>query len=408
MQGIGDQDFQKKRRAILLGAGALALQTYTGAIARPVKPSRETSRRVLKLSDFGGTPEADSETIISAFNKAFTQLKSMGGGTLKVAPGTYSFGSLQSGSPVRVSDLSNVLVSAYGATLQMTTTATTTMTTPVFFNFQNPNNVTFAGMSFYDFGTSLDLRKGAVCFVVEAQRKCYDFKTVDCTADSVIAFLQSNLNSYPYLFERFDIQATIKNSYYGLAPHKSGRFSKCNLNCVNVRRAFISHSTRDWNITVTTNRTSGLGSNAHVVLDAFPNWPVQDCVVNIIASGALNGYNSLGSICHQGPDGSYSVARNVKFNITINNATSAATTGFISFTAEPESGGGIRSSTVSAWENIQVKGVVNGTYGGRIVANPSVSSASTNSIYVTPKLAALQSMRGLPKYIHTGFTQNQG
>jgi hypothetical protein len=350
----------------------------------------------VNLADYGGVPGAASATIVRAFNRAFNRLKALGGGTLNVGPGIYNIGGFSRGCAISANNLQNVLISAYGAQLTMTTTA---KFTPVFLYFSNPNNVTIAGLSFRDFGTNLNVNWwGAICLLVESTMARSGFKTVDCVADSVVTFFQTNQRSNPYLFTGYDINATVSNSYYGIQLSWDGRFSKCNLNCTNVRRAFIGQAAKDWNITVNTNRTGGLGSNAHVVMDAFPNGPVQDNVININASGALDGYVSLGSICHQGGDGVYSYARNIKFNIQVNNATGAATTGFLSFTAEPESGGGIRSSTVSAWENIQINGTVTGPYNGPLVANPSVSSASTNSVYVASKVAALQNMSALPSY----------
>jgi len=387
----------KQRRKLLLGGAALVLGVCGDTFARPLEAKK---RRVINLANFGGVPGASAATIISAFNQAFNQLKGLGGGTLKVSPGVYNLGSYSSSTTaISVTDLQNVLISAYGVQLNITTNSTQPETRPIFFRFQNPNNVTVAGMSFFDAGvTDLNLRVGAVCFYVGATRACSKFKTVDCVADHVSSFLQSIQSSNPYLFEGFDLHATIKNSFYGVTQHQSGRFSKCNLNCLNVRRAFISYGARDWDITVTTHRTGGPGSNAHVALIPVPSWPVRDCNVTINASGALNAYAALSCLYHQGPVGSYSVASNVKFNITINNATSAATLGFISLIHEPA--GTILPTTAVAWENIQVRGVVNGPYNGRIIANPSVSSASNNSVYVASKLAALQDMSALPKYFH--------
>ena len=438
MSGIKNKDMDNRRRQLLLGGLALGATTLLQAcggggadsgdgIAAGAQPSANTSGQtslhaetvvstvttpapipshVVNLASYGGVPGASGATIISAFNQAFNQLKGLGGGTLNVGAGVYNLGTFSNTSAIRVNDLQNVLISAYGAQLTMTTGTTSTSATnntPVFLDFYNPNNVTVAGMAFKDFGSDILFRSsggrwGAICLNVYASTPRAGFKTVDCVADAVVTFCRSDNRPSPYQFTGFDIHAAIKNSYYGVQMLRNGRFSKCNLTCLNVRRAFLSQSARDWTVNVTTNRTEGIGSNAHVVLDAFPSWPVQDCNITIKASGDLDGYVSLGSICHQGADGTYSYARNVKFNIAISNATSAATTGFISLTAEPESGGGIRSTTVGAYENIQVNGTVSGTYNGRIVANPSVSSASTNAIYVASKLAALQNMSALPSY----------
>ncbi|WP_420476680.1 hypothetical protein [Noviherbaspirillum sp. ST9] len=382
--------------------GSLLAETTVGTVTTPAP----IPANIVNLADYGGVPGASASSIISAFNQAFTRLKNIGGGTLKINAGVYNLGTHSNVSVISVDSLQNVLISAYGAQLTMTTgtsSTSTTNNTPVFLNFNNPKNVTVAGLAFKDFGSDILFRSsggrwGAICLNTFANTPCAGFKTVDCVADDVVTFVRSDNRSNPYQITGFDIHGTVRNSYYGVQMLRNGRYSKCTLTALNVRRAFLSQSARDWTVNVTTNRTAGIGSNAHVVLDAFPSWPVQDCNITIKASGDLDGYVSLGSICHQGADGTYSVAKNVKFNILIENATSAATTGFVSFTAEPEAGGGIRSTTVSAYENIQVSGQVVGTYSGRIVANPSVSSASTNSIYVGSKLAALQNMSALPSY----------
>jgi hypothetical protein len=373
--------------------GQFAATTTTVTTPAPIPANQ------VNLADFGGVPGASSGAIINAFNQAFAKLKSLGGGTLNIGSGVYDLGSRGPETVINVSSLQNVLISGYGAQLTMTTNQ---VTTPTFLQFTNPNNVTVAGLAFKDFGCDLNTNwRGAICLLVQTTMARSGFKTVDCVADNVVTFLRSDQRNSPYTFTGYDVQGTVRNAYYGIQMLRDGRYSKCNLTCTNVRRAFISHGARDWNVNVTTNRTGGPGSNAHVVFSAFPDAPVQDCKANIIASGALNGYATLGEIIHQGVDGSYSVGRNVKFNFTINNATSAASTGVISFTAEPESGlpaGGIRSSTAGAFENIEVRGTVNGAYNGRMVANPSISRASTNLIRVASNLAAFQKMNALPAY----------
>lgn len=386
------------------GQSTLLAESTVGTVTTPAP----IPAHVVNLANYGGVPGASGATIISAFNQAFNQLKGLGGGTLKIGAGVYNLGTFSNAAAITVNDLQNVLISGYGAQLILTTggSSSTTNNTPTFLAFNNPNNVTVAGLAFKDLGSDILFRSsggrwGAVCLVARASVPRSGFKTVDCVADDVVQFLGSDQRNDPYKFTGFDIHATIRNSYYGVAVIKNGRYSKCNITCLNVRRAFIGYGARDWDIHVTTHRTAGIGSNAHVELATLQNTPVQDCNVTIKASGALDGYKSLGNIYQQAPDGVFTYARNVKFNIAISNATSAATSGFIAFFAEPEGAtGGVRATTVSAWENIQVNGTVSGPYNGRIVANPSVSSASTNSIYVASKLAALQDMRGLPNYFH--------
>lgn len=375
-------------------ASASGLPSYFTIFAALLTP-RPIPNNTVNLSDYGGVPGASATTIANAFVSACNQLKTLGGGTLFVQSGTYNFGSRSGGSAITINDLSNVLISAYGAQFVMNTTANVT---PVFLNFSNPDNVTIVGMSFQDTGTDLSVSwRGAVCIWVSSSSLKRDFKLLDCSATSVVSFISCDQrNSSAYMMEGFDIHGTITNSYYGVQMLRTGRFSTCDISTLNVRRAFISHSTRDWDINVNVNRTGGLGSNACVVLSTFQNFPVLDCVVNITATGALNGYSCLGEIIHQSADGVYSYANNVDFNIAVNNATSPASVGFINFAAEPEAGGGIRSTTVGAWQQVDITGTVTGSYSGKIVSNQSVSSASTNQIRVASNLWGYQS--GLPSY----------
>jgi hypothetical protein len=364
--------------------------------AASVATPRPIPANQVKLSDYGGSPGASSSAIISAFNQAFNHLKSLRGGTLYIAPGVYNLGNFSGGTAMTVNDLQNVLISAYGAQLTLTTTA---VTTPNIFVFNNPNNVTIAGLSFKDFGADLNVNwRGAICLIVQSTMACSGFKTVDCIADRVCTFLQSQQSgSSQYTFTGFDIHATISNAYYGINPNRNGRYSKCNINCTNVRRAIVAHGARDWNFTVNANRTSGNGSNAFIALVPFPDAPVQDVTVNLTATGNLSAYASMVSFYHQGSASSFAYARNTKVRLAINNASAAAAT-VVTFTAEPPGTGAIQSSTICAWENIEITGGVVGSYSGPLVRNPSISSARTNSILVSSKLASYQNMSALPSY----------
>ncbi|WP_420476679.1 hypothetical protein [Noviherbaspirillum sp. ST9] len=394
----------RQRRRTIVFAGSLALLQCAGM---SYASRTEKKRRSLSLADFGGVPGANARAIAAAFGAAFEELKEEGGGKLVIPEGVYDLGSLSNGVAIEVAQLRNVLIAGHGAQLTMETAAEGAGNnfTPAFFRFVNPERVTVAGLAFKGYGSNLAFRKsggrqGAVCIDVFASRPCEGFKTVDCVADDVVTFLRSDNRSNPYQMSGFDIHATVRNSYYGIQMLRNGRYSRCRLTTLNVRRAFISHATRDWDIGVAARRTQGPGSNAHVVLDTFPDGPVLDCTISVSASGDLDGYDCLGSICHQGPDGSYSFARNVRFTIAIENSSSAPRSGFIAFTAEPESGipPGIRSTTAGAWENISIKGTVPSSYKGRVVANPSVSSARTNSIYIAANLSRFLDADSLPPY----------
>ncbi|HZW14239.1 MAG TPA: hypothetical protein VFF81_13745, partial [Noviherbaspirillum sp.] len=64
-------------------AGAIPAQTSefaAGSVA--VTTPAAIPANAVNLSEFGGVPGAAPSTIISAFNQAFSRLKSLGGGTL--------------------------------------------------------------------------------------------------------------------------------------------------------------------------------------------------------------------------------------------------------------------------------------------------------------------------------------
>jgi hypothetical protein len=371
-------------------------------LAANVKAAAVPANQV-NLADYGGVPGASAANIKNAFNQAFAKLKSLGGGTLNVGAGTYNLGNQPSEVDViAVSDLKNVVISGYGAQLTMNTTA---RGMPVFLSFYNPNNVTVAGMRFYDAGTNLNVEwQGAVCISVDTSVACSGFTTVDCVAENVGTFFRS-MPSANYTGTGFDIQGTVKTAYYGVNCNYNGRFSKCNLTCHNVRRAFIAYGTRDWDITVTGSADgTALGSNAYVCLTLENQWQVENCTVNLTMSGNARQYLGLVHFYHQGPKSTPYYMRNVTANVTMNNV--AGSTSMFLFDHEPPPYGVIASSTTSTWEQITLTGTVVGSYAGRIVSNPTVSTGSTNSISVASNLAAMENMSALPKYFKV-FTPPQ-
>ena len=418
MTKVFNTTIDKRRRTVLLGglvgsaagllqacgggggAGETSVQSQLGAfdpscksMARPTTPSPIPGNQV-NLSDFGGTPGASASAIKSAFSQAFNRLKSLGGGTLYIAPGTYDLGYQPAEVVVMgVSDLKNVLISAYDAQLTMTTTASTGM--PVFLHFENPNNVTVAGMRFYDYGTNLNINwKGAVCISVNTTVACSGFKTVDCYAESVGTFWRSMPNNH-YTLTNCDINGTIKTAYYGINCNYNGRYSKCNISCENVRRAFIAYGTQNWDIVIN-GRADGraLGSNAYVSLAPTEAQPVRDVTVILKLEGNLSQYGGFVHVYHQGSNGVSQYARNVKAHAVLNNVTGTAGAIFL-FDHEPP-GGVVLTSTIRTFEQIMLTGEVIGSYSGPLIRNPSRSTGSTNSISVANNLADLQNRSSLP------------
>jgi hypothetical protein len=381
------------RRKMLLGGLAVSaaglLRPYDALAAVP-SPAPIPGNQV-SLSDFGGVPGAGAAAIISAFNQAFSRLKSLGGGTLNIASGTYNFGSYSSAAnAVAVSGLNNVLISGYGAQLVMTTTATVM---PVFLHFDNPTNVTIAGLSFYDYGADVSVNwKGAVCLSVNTSTACSGFKTIDCTADHVVTYFRSYGN---YTLTGCDINATVKNAYYAINPNFNGRYSSCNVTCDRVRRGFIGYGARDWNITMRCNSAAGvLGSNGFIDLIPDPGNPSDNCNVNLTVTGSTSPYGALVHFYHQSDATVAQYMRNVKANVTLDNASGTATV----FLFDHELTTGVVSSTIRTWEQMTLTGGVIGSYTGPIIRNPSRSIGSTNLVQVSTAWTAHQDMSTLPAY----------
>jgi hypothetical protein len=383
-------------------AGSAAGGQFAATTTAITTPAPIPANQV-NLADFGGVPGASSGAIINAFNQAFAKLKSLGGGTLNIGAGKYNLGSYSSAAnAIAVSGLKNVLISAYGAQLTMTTTA---VVMPVFLHFDNPSNVTVAGLSFYDYGTNLNVNwQGAICLSVNTSITCTGFKTVDCLADHVVTFVRSYGN---FTLTGMDINGAVRNAYYALNPNNNGSFSKCNIACDRVRRALVSHGAQNWNFKFTcTNVVGGPGSNGFI--DLVPSsYPVKDCTVDLTMTGDSSPYGSMINFYHQGSESSPQYMRNVKAKVTINNATGKAP--IFRFMMEPPTG--ILTSTSRTWEQMTLTGTVTGPYTGLIILNTTTSTGTTNLVNVASNLATLQNatskpMSSLPNYFKV-FTPTQ-
>lgn len=424
MNGIGNKEMDSRRRQVVLGGLVVGtsglLQACGGGGAEEITADTQTTANgveatmaagsvvagvsvttpapiptnMVNLSDFGGVPGAGASAIISAFNQAFSRLKSLGGGTLTIAPGVYNIGSYPSEViAIGVEGLQNVLISAYGAQMTMTTTASTGM--PVFLSFSNPQNVTIAGLRFYDFGTNLNINwKGAVCLSVTSNVARSGFKTVDCVAENVGTFFRSVGN---YLFTNFDIHGSVTVAYYAVNVNNNGRFSKFNVACDRVRRALVAWGAQNQDHKYTCHHVAGgLGSNGFVDLVPRGGNPVKDCTVEVSMTGNSSPYGSIINFYQQAPDNPLYM-RNVKAKVIVNNVAGSAP--LFEFMHE-DPVGTIPATTARTWEQMELTGSVTGTYTGPIIRNRTTSTGTTNSVLVASNLAALQNMAALPSYFN--------
>jgi hypothetical protein len=383
----------RTRRSFLRHSAALVVMGITPAL-------RAQSLGVeVSLADFGGVPGGSAASIIQAFNRAFDHLKSLGGGTLTIPPGIYYLGNYA--EPIYligVRDLQNVEISGYGATLEMTTMRGAFWpTVTIFFNLTNPSNVTIRGLKFYDYGTDVSTEwLGAVCVEIVATRPCAGIRIYDCVADHVVAFVRSfGRSETKYLLTGCEFNGTVRNAYYGVCIQYNASFSSCNLDCYAVRRAFIGHDVRNWNITIrATSEDHASGSNGLVCLIPFAGGTVEDCSVALTLFGNIDQYSSLLHFYHQA-EGGDGYMRNIHANVTVNSAIGRGTL----FLFDHALSTGVVPITSRTWENITLTGNISGSYNGRVIANPSVSTGTSNSIRVSSALITAQDLALLPQYI---------
>jgi hypothetical protein len=370
------------------GSAAGAPAGGDDVISRPVVPPN-----LVSLASYGGVPGAAPAVLIGAFGNAFASLMEKGGGTLLVPAGGYDFGEYDSSAlVVRGDDLSNIAIFAYGATFKATTTANVM---PFLFYFVNPNNVTIAGASFVDPGFNPSVNwKGMYCAGIQANRASRGFRMVDCRAESVVGLFSANNNaSTRHYLEDIDIQGEVRNAYYGVGASFIRERVKVNLVCHNVRRAFIANALKNADITVTVSSTAQWpGSNGLVSLASggAEMGNVEDVRVNVTASGA----GIHGSYVHfyqVGPavDG---YMRNIDATVNLYNV-SAAQSLFI-FDHETDR---VQQKTARVWDQIHLHGSVTGSFAGRVISNPSVSS-SPGTVHVDRNLALLEKQWNLPAY----------
>lgn len=355
----------------------------------------------ISLASYGGVPGASASTIVNAFNNAYAALKANGGGTLVIPPGTYHLGSYGSNTQAtNVSNMHNVLISGYGATLTITTTAAAV---PSILHFQNCSNINIAGLHFTDPGTDLTINwKGAVCIQASCTVACDGYKVYDCTANSVLTLFKAygGGGAANYLLTNLDITGTVTNAYYGINVNYTGRNSKCNLTTNGVRRAFICYGAQNWNVKVDHTPKSTAQSNSLIELPNDANGDVSDIIINVIVRGNLSYHTGIVGFQQQGPLSATPVIKNVKANVVVQNATGAP--GAALFWFMHDDGSQILGNTNRNWINIECTGTVDtvssSVMNGRIVQSRTPTSGTQSSIRVSTQFNGLQNFAALPPY----------
>lgn len=344
----------------------------------------------VSLADFGGTPAAAPLVLIAAFAKGFAMLTRAGGGTLFVPPGVYDFGQFDEPEAIILCrDLRDIAISAYGAVFTINTTAAVMPNLFYFFNF---NNVTLAGASFLDTGFTpwLDW-KGMYCVGIQADKPSSGFHMVECYAERVLGLFAANNNAASrHLLSDIHIQGEVQHAYYGVGASYIRENVHVDLDCHNVRRAFIAYALKSAEIAVRASSTSAWpGSNGFIALvcagASLGN--VENVRVRLSVSGTSI-HASYVHFYHQGPQRE-GVMRDI--DATVNAIELRPMKCLFLFDHETH---GVQASTAREWNNISLHGSVPDGNGFRIIANTSVST-SPGSIYVDRNLARSAGMADL-------------
>jgi hypothetical protein len=360
---------------------AMSSSAFVRAATSVVVPNTQNS---LNFADFGGVPSATAAVLLAAFAAAFAKLKNLGGGVLLVPPGDYDFGKYStSSSIISIPDLSNVLISAYGARFQVTSNGAIT---PFLFCFHNPNNVVLAGANFIDLGFNESAwfshgRWGMFCVLVDSMTPCGNFKLIDCSAKNVTALYVNDSRANKFIVKNVVIEnCKVTDAYYGVsAIYHGDNLSVINLVCENVRRGFISYGSKNVDIDIKLHCTANFpGSNGFICLacEGSNEGDVENVKINLDVSG-VESHLALVHFYHQQKDSPGSIKK-VNANVNVNQLTAEGKNAKIGklniFVFDHElPNATILKSTTRTWDQITLTGKVMGNISGDIISNPSVS-----------------------------------
>lgn len=387
--GVGRRVFLA--RGLAAGALALATPERQARVAVPAWQPRHLAAPVpgttVSLADFSGRPGVDRSILAEAFRQGLAALMKAGGGTLLVPPGTYDLGVLDGPDDVLLCrDLRDVVISAYGAVFVANTVRPVM---PHMFYFYNFNNVTLAGAAFVDHGFFPWINwQGMYCVGIQADRPSSGMRVVDCRAEHVLGMLASNNDAAGrHLLSDIHVQGEVRHAYYGVgANHIAGRVS-VDLDCHNVRRAFIAYAARHADVVVRTSATrTWPGSNGFVALVCAGTrlGDVEHVRVRIDVSGDCI-HDSYVHFYHQGPEPEGAMR---DIDATVNILGRQAMAAMFLFDHDNH---GVQPRTAREWDRIRLHGLLAAGSSGRMVANPSVSTAG-GTVYLDRNLAGAATM----------------
>ena len=365
-------------RSLAGGALALAPPALHGPAAGPSHHRRPAPSRpapvpsmTVSLADFGGRPGVGRALLVEAFQRGFAMLSRAGGGTLFVPPGRYDFGAVDEPLAILVCrDLRDIAILAYGAVFIANTTAAIM---PNMFYFYNFNNVSLAGATFVDLGfTPWVDWQGMYCVGIQADKPSSGMYLVDCRAERVTGLLASNNNAAGRQWlSDIHVHGEVRNAYYGVGANYVREHVIVNLDCHNVRRAFIAYAARRADVTIRASADEDWpGSNGLVALvcAGASQGNVEDVRVRVDVSGACI-HGSYVHFYHQGPQRDGAIC---DIDATVDVDRMRAMTCMFLFDHETH---GVLARTARQWDRIRLHGSVDAECTGAIIDTPTLSTA---------------------------------
>jgi hypothetical protein len=194
-----------------------------------------------------------------------------------------------------------------------------------------------------------------------------------------------------------ELHATVKNAYYGAGLTYVGDNANVDLSCVNVRRGCIAYGLRNANIRIKMwhdARASASNGFISLACEGENAGNVENVKVDLDVSGTAM-HSALVHFYHQKTE-ARGVMRNISVNVAIKNLQKGRSGNSIFLFDHELPDATIVKTTERSWDQISLSGRITGSFSGRIIHNPSVSTAA-GTIYVDPGLVSKTDMSQLAK-----------
>lgn len=390
------------------GKAQLALDNSVLAVERVAKVYDYfiDSARFGTKADYNVTTQVGTDNT-AAIVDACNYMRAIGGGTLVIPPGDYYMGESTTSRVVAlIEDLSNCHISAYGARFFHKTLVSGA--TPFLFTFKNPNNVKVSGARSFDTGFDTSAwqtheRWGMGMFNITATRKCDGFEVVDCEAENVTYFVvcDQRASGLRNLMSGISVSGRVVNAYYGVDLLYSGENVRVVLDCIDVRRGFISYGSKNADVDINLRTSSGFsGSNAFISIACEGRGAglgADGDVDNLRIKLRVSGYEAHSAYVHfyqQAADSAGAIS-NVECSVQLSNLSAVgknpgiAATNVYLFDHELPNGT-ILASTSREFNNIDLTAGITGTITGSPILVNSMNYTKRHTIGMSQSLARLK------------------